>query len=63
LISISTFIIFIVLCTTSTSLAQENKEISIGISMGWGTQNAAPFNSINYSHEVLFIKGQLNKDL
>jgi|TARA_B110000908_G_C9858621_1_gene273113 hypothetical protein len=61
--SVSTFLILIILCTTSAILAQDNREI-IGIdSMGWETQNSALVNAIDYSHEVFFTKDQLNKDL
>ncbi|MFQ3326603.1 MAG: hypothetical protein ACJASM_002339 [Salibacteraceae bacterium] len=59
--SVSTFLVLIILC--STILAQGNRDIIVIDSMGWGTQNAAPVNSIDYSHEVFFTKGQLNKDL
>lgn len=45
------------------AFTQETRELYIGGSVGWGTQNAAPFNSSDYSHKIAFIKGQLNKEL
>ena len=55
---------FSIVVTFSVRLyAQEPSKLDLGCSFGYGTQNAAPFNSAVYSHEVFFIKGQLNKEL
>ncbi|MGB0404549.1 MAG: hypothetical protein ACPGEG_10665, partial [Salibacteraceae bacterium] len=39
------------------------RELNIGASIGWGTQNSFPFNSTDYTHKNYFIKGTLNKEL
>lgn len=56
-------IILISFCCLESIQGQEKNELKIGGSIGWGTQNAFPFNSPDYSHENYFIKGQLNKEL
>ncbi len=45
------------------SIAQDSNQTIIGASLGFGTQQAFPFNNDDYTHNNYFIKGQLNYQL